>query len=706
MPSRAKAICAAAIAVASGCGASTASAQSNAPSLSTYGTPGLVEVPNARSLGDGELAFTSSLVGPTLRNTITFQILPRISGSFRYARIDGQRADGSATFDRSFDLTFQLLDETDLRPAVALGLRDFLGTGRFSGEYIVATKSFGSRWEVTGGIGWGRFAGRDTFKNPLSVIDDRFETRPTGFSGPGGQVEAGDWFRGPASIFGGVQFRLNDRTTLFAEYSTDTYERETLTNQIDLSSPLNFGLEYKFKNGVGLKAFVLGGNEIGAQFSYVLDPAKRAVPGGRETAPRPIGSRQNLAVADWNNSARGGGKNAAERVLSAKLAEDGLILQGFEMSAARATVRLENTRFGISAQAAGRAARAMATTLPPSVEEFTVVLQEKGVPVSRIVTQRSDLEDLQYAAQGPALSYERASIQDAADLGRSDVLAGSYPVFEYGLTPYLALSFFDPDNPVRADAGAQFKVSFRPAPGLTFEGQFRYPFVGNIEDSDRVTDSNIEPVRTNAVLYARESELEINHLTAEYQFRPGKDLFARVTAGYLERMFGGVSAEMLWYPVGSRLALGAELNYARQRDFDMLFGFQDYGVVTGHASAYYDFGNGFMGQVDAGRYLAGDWGATVSLDREFNNGVRVGGFFTLTDVSADDFGEGSFDKGIRFEVPLSFITGKPSKRVLKQTLRPVQRDGGARLNVENRLHRQVRDMRGIKLRDGWGRYLR
>ena len=681
-----------------------AAAQSNRATLSTYGTPGLIETPTARSLKDGELAFTSSLVGPTLRNTVTFQILPRVSGSFRYSRVDGGNPDGTAYFDRSFDISFQLMDETDLRPAVALGLSDFLGTGLYSGEYLVATKSIGSKLEVTGGIGWGRFAGRDSFKNPLRIIDSDFERRNSG--GNIGQVQSGEWFRGPASIFGGVAYHLNDRTTLFAEYSTDTYDRNTRVSQLDISSPLNFGVQYSFKNGVDLKAFVVGGNEIGAQFSYVLDPAKRANPGGRETAPRPIGSRRDLALADWNNSARGGGKDAAQRVLNARLAEDGLTLQGFEMSRSRATVRIENSRFGSGAQAAGRAARAMASTLPPEVEELTVIFQEKGVPISRVITKRSDLEELQYDYDGSWRSYTRANIQDASGIGREGEVAGLYPVLDYGLTPYASFSYFDPDNPVRIEAGAQFKASYRPLPGLTFAGQLRYPFAGNIEDSDRVSDSLIEPVRTNGVRYARQSELEVNKLTAEYQFRPGKDLFGRVTAGYLENMFGGVSAELLWYPIGSRLALGAEVNYAKQRDFDMLFGFQDYDVVTGHASAYYDFGNGFLGQIDAGRYLAGDWGATVALDREFNNGFRVGAFFTMTDVSSTDFGEGSFDKGIRFEVPLSFLTGKPSKTVLKQTVRPVQRDGGARLNVDNRLHRQVRDVRGKELRDGWGRYLR
>ncbi len=692
--------------VAAGLTVGHASAESTRTSLSTYGTPGLIENPTARSLNDGEFAFTSSLVGPTLRNTLTFQILPRVSGSFRYTRIDGAQRDGTANFDRSFDISFQLLEETNIRPAVALGLRDFLGTGIYSGEYIVATKSFGSKLEVSGGIGWGRFAGRDSFTNPLGIIDDRFETRPNNSAEEGGQIEAGNWFRGPASIFGGVAYHLNDRTSLFAEYSTDTYEIDTLRNLVDISSPLNLGLQYRFRNGIDLKAFVVGGNEIGAQFTYVINPAKSPNPGGREKTPRPIGNRDALAVAEWNNSALGGGEKAVTRVLGARLADEGIALQGFDMQGTRATVRIENNRWGVNAQAAGRAARAMATTLPPQVEEFTVVFQNNGVPNSKVVTKRSDLENLEFDYDGAAKTYDRARIEDAAGLGRIGEITGTYPIFDYGLTPYVAFSFFDPDNPLRAEAGAQLSASFRPAPGLTFAGKFRYPFAGNIGDSDRVSDSLIEPVRTNAVLYARESDFEVSKLTAEYMFRPGKDLFGRVTAGYLESMFGGISAELLWYPVGSRLALGTEINYVKQRDFDMLFGFQDYSVVTGHASAYYDFGNGFLGQVDAGRYLAGDWGATIGLDREFKNGFRVGGYFTLTDVSSTDFGEGSFDKGIRFEVPLSWITGKPSKTVLKQTIRPVTRDGGARLNVDNRLHRSVRDYRGKELSDGWGRYLR
>ncbi len=64
-------------------------------------------------------------------------------------------------------------------------------------------------------------------------------------------------------FFGGVAYHLNDRTTLFAEYSTDTYDRDTAQGLIDISSPVNFGLQYGFRNGIDMKAYVVGGESIG-----------------------------------------------------------------------------------------------------------------------------------------------------------------------------------------------------------------------------------------------------------------------------------------------------------------------------------------------------------------------------------------------------------------------------------------------------------
>ena len=114
-------------------------------SYNMYGQPGLIDMPTAQSDSDGVLALNQSYFDGTLRTTITAQILPRLSASFRYA---GHGKNGSAAldysnWDRSFDLRFRLRDEGKYLPALAVGLNDFIGTGKYSGEYLVATKLLG-----------------------------------------------------------------------------------------------------------------------------------------------------------------------------------------------------------------------------------------------------------------------------------------------------------------------------------------------------------------------------------------------------------------------------------------------------------------------------------------------------------------------------------------------------------------------------------
>ena len=81
----------------------------------------------------------------------------------------------------------------------------------------------------------------------------------------------------------------------------------------------------------------------------------------------------------------------------------------------------------------------------------------------------------------------------------------------------------------------------------------------------------------------------------------------------------------------------------------------------------------------AGEYLAGDFGSTIELSRTFVNGVKFGVFATITDVSKNDFGEGSFDKGIFFNIP---IYGN----LINYTWRPLTKDPGAKLIRNHTLH--------------------
>ena len=70
----------------------------------------------------------------------------------------------------------------------------------------------------------------------------------------------------------------------------------------------------------------------------------------------------------------------------------------------------------------------------------------------------------------------------------------------------------------------------------------------------------------------------------------------------------------------------------------MLLGLRNYETTVGHFSIYYDAGGMFNLETNAGRYLAGDWGATTTVSRKFGGGWEVGGYATFTDVPFSQFG--------------------------------------------------------------------
>lgn len=79
------------------------------PTLNTYGMPGLIDMPSASTLPDGELGTTisHSIVGT--RGTLAFQVLPDVTATSRYTGIpDFGIGPGTGLrdvyFDRSVDL--------------------------------------------------------------------------------------------------------------------------------------------------------------------------------------------------------------------------------------------------------------------------------------------------------------------------------------------------------------------------------------------------------------------------------------------------------------------------------------------------------------------------------------------------------------------------------------------------------------------------
>ncbi|WP_299619454.1 YjbH domain-containing protein [uncultured Tateyamaria sp.] len=680
------------------------------PTLNFYGLPGLIDMPSAEAMPSGQGAIGISHFAGQTRTSFSFQFSPRISATFRYIGIQDFNDLGFDTYrDRSFDFRYLIAKEGRIRPAITVGLQDFSGTGIYAGEYLVATKNFDrplslpGKFKVTAGLGWGRLGTLGSIGSPFGADRPVFTGGDTG-----GELSIDQWFRGPMAPFGGIEWQVNDRLGLKAEYSTDAYTPETSRGVFTQESRLNFGAEYQVNRGLRLGAYYLYGSEFGINAQLQFNPNRPVSPFAL-AGPRPVIVRPDRAVnpdaydTTWADSERAPG--VIRDAIAPELAEDGIQLEAVTISSIRAELRVSTGRFENQAIVVGRVARTMARILPPSVETFDIVLVNNGLAMSKVTVARTDIETLEFVprASGALLPVTVIDSAEANPPANALIEEDLYPSLSWSIGPYVRTSFFDPDKPVRVDVGVSAIASYRFAPGWQLAGEVRHRLAGNIADSDRLSNSVLPRVRTNAVLYARGGDTTIENLYLAKQWKPSKNTYARVSMGYFEQMFGGVSSEVLWKPASSRLALGIEANYVMQRDFDQLFGFQDYDVATGHVSAYYNFGGGYYAQVDVGRYLAGDHGATFTLERQFANGWRVGGFFTMTNVSSEDFGEGSFDKGITLTIPTSWFTGRPSKQVVQQTIRPIQRDGGARLSVPGRLYEQVRGGHKSDLVADWGR---
>jgi len=305
---------------------------------------------------------------------------------------------------------------------------------------------------------------------------------------------------------------------------------------------------------------------------------------GVETAPIPVRMRDTNAAASWSTATTPETTQALQTVMKAS----GLRLLGLDVTGATARVRYSNTMFRSEAQALGRVARIMSQVMPDGVTQFTLEPVQSGIPLSATTLNRSDLEQLENRPTAAEDLLARAVAGDAAGPApAAAAVADDTPAFLWGLSPYTALILFNGDAPVQVDVGLDLRARYEITPNLIVAGAVRQSALGKRELAEVTENPNSYPdVRTDSADYGVDGTPVVTHLTLSHFGRPATNLYSRVSLGYLEQMYGGISTEILWKPVDSRLALGVELNYARQRNTDMLFGFQDFETVTGHVSGY------------------------------------------------------------------------------------------------------------------------
>ena len=175
------------------------------PSASNYGNTGILEMPNARMMPEGQMRWNFSASFPNEFTTLTASPFEWFEATYRYTEIKNRKYgpsgySGNQTLkDKGFDIKALIKKETYYFPAIALGLRDIAGSGDFSSEYLVGTKRFG-KLDLTLGLGWGVLGTDNNIGNPLKSLRDGFATR-NDTSELGGSFTVKKWFSGKTALF-------------------------------------------------------------------------------------------------------------------------------------------------------------------------------------------------------------------------------------------------------------------------------------------------------------------------------------------------------------------------------------------------------------------------------------------------------------------------------------------------------------------------
>ncbi len=698
-------------------------------STNDWGETGLLQTPTARmgELGDFRLSFTN--VYPYSRLNFMFQPLEWFEAGFRYTSISNQAyaasTTGQSNKDKSIDFKVRLAKESAYVPELALGFRDFGGTGLFSSEYLVASKRYGD-FDFSLGIGWGYMGSSGNIKNPLIAISNRFRTRPGSTATTGGQANFNSFFRGPAALFGGVEWRTPwDPLTLKLEYDGNDYQHEPSGINQRQRTPFNVGLEYRYAPGLSFSLGFERGDKVMLGVSLSTNLAKLQSPKVAD-APLPrFTPEAPKTPPGWPTTAADIEARTEWTVQRIAPQDDKLHVWISESLTVYREARVETITALLHRDA------------PASIKYFVLHYRERGLSLHAQVINRDEWVNEHYRAMTPsekravgqreyapnvdssedmqplravAATAASASInapQNAGNGSPTGVAATTAATatppmapwerkrerYTFGITPSTSQIVGGPDAFLLYQIGVQAVLEYRFTDSTWFNGALNWRMFDNFDKFSYTAPSNLPRVRTFQREYATTKRLTLPVFQLTHVGRLAEDQYYSVYGGALEPMFAGVGAEWLYRPSRSRVAFGIDINHVRQRDFAQDFGLRDYKVNTGHATLYWDTGwNGVRATVSVGQYLAGDKGVTLNVSKSFDNGVVLGAYATKTNVSSREFGEGSFDKGIYVAVPFDAFLPKSSKFTAAFNWSPLIRDGGAKLGRINPLY----DMTSIR----------
>jgi hypothetical protein len=648
-------------------------------SLMVHGGTGLIQTPTSRMLAEGDFHVSYTDNDEYRFWSATLQLFPWLQSTVRYTDVRTRLYSpfpgfsGDQTLkDKGIDVKFRLIEESYYLPELSVGFRDFGGTGFFESEFVGLSKKYGD-FDFHLNMGWGYLGTTDNTSNPLCDLRDSFCKRPGGFSGLGGKIDYQRFFKGPASIFGGLEYQTPwAPLRIKLEYEGNNYINDR-AGELKQESRWNIGAAYSWKN-FDFSINYQRGNTIGfgVNYNFNLHTIRQVKV---DNSPRQLKDKtNNFPVTQTNRN---------------RLIEDLYYQAGFALDDSRfeedsLTVYGQQISYRNKNEAIERMGRIMAFELPETVKTYHIVSTAGSIPlVETVIDADAFKKQAKYQTLEPNLAstYRR---QDVSKVSVDNYTPLNTAGFFSGIEAFWIQTFGNPEDFYLYQAGVLINGGYSFNGKSSIAGTIKANLFENFEKFTFTTDrakSSLPRVRSNAREYVSNREVTMENLFLHWNDRIAPNLYAQVYGGYLETMFGGAGAELLYRPVDSNLSFGFDINYVQQRSYENDFDFFDYKVLTGHANIYWQ--PSFLSKTqitfNIGQYLAKDKGVTVDFAKRFDSGIVVGAYAAFTNVSSEEYGEGSFTKGFYLSIPFDLFSLKPSKGQGRLPWIPIARDGGQAL---------------------------
>lgn len=675
--------------------------KNNFPSYNSFGQTGLIQTPTAEIKKAGSMFFVFNRNEIYKFGSLVVSPFNWMEASYFYYRPSDLYWDYVSSYtlgkylDKGFSTKFKLINQHKYLPTLSIGLTDFAGTGLFAGEYLVGTYKYDNGVKLSLGLGWGRYSDDNPINNPLQNIDDSFKnrSRKSVNENLGGSPAYDLWFKGPAGIFGGLEYNIPNSGGVKIKLEVDPFDYFKFGRGGPAFSPESFVIREKksdYNIGVSIplnKNFIFDISFIkGLNFNFNFNfGANFSKPLVNKNTIRPSKKVFNLNKDKKDNFYLNLLQNLNDNEMFLQTAD-------YDPKKAKLDLVIATSKYRNPLHSAGKALEIidfLNSELDINLISTTISHQNAGFNLNKIEVKNDLLnrkDDLLYQriiqTKSVKLSEGGESFNDTAEFKPRI----PYPIIFNGLTPALVSHVGAPDQflfygiVLRADSEIQFNRKFQ------LDLSFVFDVTNNLNEAPYNPDSQLPHVRTDIVKYLQESKNYISTFQFDYFSSLSNNIYSKLSFGILEQMYGGAGFEVIYKPFKSNYALGVDLFKVKKRDFDRRLTFRDYEILTGHLTGYYFIDQfNVLAKVSYGKYLAGDTGYTFDISKIFKSGFKTGFFFTRTDVPFSTFGEGSFDKGFYFQVPIDLFLRSYRSGNTNFGLRPLTRDGGQKLEHQNEL---------------------